>query len=129
MGTHKQQHHRTYSSDETSEEKLASQIASHVSQIPISEGGISVLVVASLSFQKMLTSLLPVGVVVKADHKAPLSAGFGVRVTVVASVSTATFELKSVRKVLKGEEQSRPSRRPPRPNWSTLEGRNGPRRT
>jgi hypothetical protein len=102
MGTHKQHHHWTYSSDETSEEKLASQIASHVSQIPISEGGISVLVVASLSFQKMLTSLLPVGAVVKADHKAPLSAGFGVRVTVVASLSTATFELKSVRKVRKG---------------------------
>jgi hypothetical protein len=99
MGTHKQHHHWTYSSDETSEERLARQVASHVNQIAIGEGGIEVLVVASLSFLRMLTSLLPIGAVVKADHNAPLSAEFDVRVTVVATASTATFELKSVGKV------------------------------
>ena len=99
MGSHKQHHHWTYSSDETSEESLARQVASHVNQIAIGEGGIEVLVVASLSFRNMLTSLLPIGAVVKADHNAPLSAEFDVRVTVVATASTATFELKSVGKV------------------------------
>lgn len=98
MGEPHRQCQWTWTSDETreSEERLVSQIASHVAKL----GDTAVVrVVASASFLKTLTDRLPLGTDVKADFAAPLSAGFDARVTVVTPASTATFELKRVGKV------------------------------
>ena len=95
MGPQHRQWTCTSDQARASEERLVSEIASHVR----TTSGEVVRVVASDWFFEALKLRLPVGTDVKADRAAPLSARFDVRVTVGAPAVTATFELKKVGKV------------------------------